>query len=58
MKRVHNIMASNVLLCSFCDFRSQSRFTLLKHMRDAHENDSNFSVIVSYAVEPIRSGTR
>jgi len=37
-------MESNLLLCSLCDFRCNGKFILLKHMRDIHENDSNFHV--------------
>ena len=37
----------SVLLCSFCDFRCYDDKSLLKHIRDIHENDPNFVVYCS-----------
>jgi len=37
-------MASNLLLCYFCDFRCFGKFVLLKHMWEIHGNDSNFNI--------------
>lgn len=36
---------SSVLLCNYCDLRCYDRLVLLKHMRDTHEKDGNFSVV-------------
>ena len=37
----------SALYCSYCDFRCYSQLSLLKHVRDLHANDPNFSVSCS-----------